>query len=134
MGLQAQPNDLVYSVGKSAVIAATRSMAIDFGPVGVRVNAICPGFMLTERAEKRWAGNPSGLRFYANAYPLRRAGRPVDIANAVVFLCSEEASFITGHALVVDGGVTVQDQENLGVRQGHYLRQHADTQLPPQDP
>ena len=132
--LQAQPNDLVYGVGKSAVIAATRSMAIDFGPVGVRVNAICPGFMLTERAEKRWAGNPSGLRFYVNAYPLRRAGRPVDIANAVVFLCSEEASFITGHALVVDGGVSVQDQENLGVRQGHYLREHPDTQLPPQDP
>ena len=125
-----QPNNLVYGVGKSAVIGATRQMATDFGPVGVRVNAICPGLMVTERVEERWAGNPSGLRFLENLYPLRRAGRPVDIANAVVFLCSEEASFITGHALVVDGGVTIQHQENLAVRQGHYLREHPDTRLP----
>ena len=54
----------------------------------------------------------------------------MDIANAVVFLCSEEASFITGHVLVVDGGLTIQHQENLSVRQGHYLREHPDTQLP----
>ena len=130
LGLLAAPKDLVYDVGKAAVIGATRQMATDFGPVGVRVNAICPGHMVTERAEERWTGNPSGLRFGENAYPLRRFGKPADIANAVVFLCSEEASFITGHALVVDGGLTVQYQENLGVRQGHYLREHPDTQLP----
>ena len=130
LGLLAAPKDLVYDVGKAAVIGATRQMATDFGPVGVRVNAICPGRMVTERMEESWrAVNPSGQRFFENAYPLRRVGRPVDIANAVVFLCSEEASFITGHALVVDGGLTVQYQEPFAVRQGHYLREHPDTQL-----
>ena len=54
----------------------------------------------------------------------------MDIANAVVFLCSDEASFITGHALVVDGGLTVQLQENFGVRQGRYIRRNPDTELP----
>ena len=65
-----------------------------------------------------------------NQYPVGRVGRPADIANAVVFLCSDEASFITGHALVVDGGLTVQLQENFGVRQGHYIRQRPETELP----
>ncbi len=85
--------------------------------------------MMTEWAEERWAGNPSGLRFFKNAYPLRKVGRPVDIANAVVFLCSEEASFITGHALVVDGGLTIQSQDSFAVQQYHYLHEHPDTQL-----
>lgn len=129
LGLLVAPKDLVYDVGKAAVIGATRQMAADFGPVGVRVNAICPGHMMTERVEERWAGNPSGLPFFENGYPLRRVGKPVDIANAVVFLCSEEASFITGHALVVDGGLTVQYQETFGVRQYQYLREHPDTQI-----
>ena len=129
-GFLMAPNSLVYETGKSAVIGATKQMATDFGPVGVRVNAICPGHIVTERVEEMWAGNRSGLRFFEDQYPLRRAGRPVDIANAVVFLCSEEASFITGHALVVDGGLTIQLQENFGVRQAQYLREHPDTQLP----
>ena len=54
----------------------------------------------------------------------------MDIANAIVFLCSDEASFITGHALVVDGGLTVQLQENFGVKQGHFIQQRPDTELP----
>ena len=61
---------------------------------------------------------------------MRRTGLPVDIANAIVFLCSDEASFITGHALVVDGGLTIQLQENLGVTLAHYMRANPDTQLP----
>ena len=129
-GLLMAPNSLVYEAGKSAVIGATKQMATDFGPMGVRVNAICPGHIVTERVEEMWADNPSGLRFFEDQYPLRRAGRPVDIANAVVFLCSDEASFITGHALVVDGGLTIQLQENFGVRQARYFSEHPDTQLP----
>jgi NAD(P)-dependent dehydrogenase (short-subunit alcohol dehydrogenase family) len=54
----------------------------------------------------------------------------VDIANGVVFLCSEEASFITGHALVIDGGMTVQLQENLGVNLAHYIQANPDTKMP----
>jgi enoyl-[acyl-carrier-protein] reductase (NADH) len=57
-------------------------------------------------------------------------GRPEDIGNAIVFLCSDEASFITGHSLVVDGGLTVQLQEDFGVRQAQFINQNPDTQLP----
>ena len=58
---------------------------------------------------------------------MRRTGTPIDIANAVVFLCSDEASFITGHALVVDGGLPIQLQEDLSIRLARYAQQHADT-------
>jgi NAD(P)-dependent dehydrogenase (short-subunit alcohol dehydrogenase family) len=105
-------------------------MAIDFGPLGIRVNAICPGHIVTERMQARWDDKPEGLRFFEQQYPLRRTGRPVDIANAIVFLCSEEASFITGHALAVDGGLTIQLQENIGVQLAHYIKANPDTPLP----
>ncbi len=125
------PGALVYEAGKSAVIGVTRQMACEFGPAGIRVNAICPGHIVTERIQQRmWDSNPGGLRFFEQQYPLRRCGRPEDIANAVVFLCSEDASFITGQALVVDGGLTIQLQENLGVHLAHYIQEHPDTQLP----
>lgn len=130
-GLLMAPKSLVYEAVKAAAVAVTRQMAIDFGPEGVRVNAICPGHIVTERIQARmWDQNPGGLRFFEQQYPLRRCGRPVDIANAVVFLCSEEASFITGHTLVVDGGLSIQLQENLGVHLAHYIQRHPDTKLP----
>ena len=124
------PGKLVYEAGKSAVVGVTKQMATDFGPMGIRVNAICPGHIATERIEAAAAENPSGRRFLEDQYPLRRVGRPVDVANAVVFLCSEEASFITGHSLVVDGGMTVQLQEDFGVRQAAYVQANPDTALP----
>jgi NAD(P)-dependent dehydrogenase (short-subunit alcohol dehydrogenase family) len=114
-GLLMAPGKLVYEAGKSAVIGVTRQMACDFGPSGIRVNCICPGHIVTERMERRWGENREGLEFFAQQYPIRRTGKPVDIANAILFLCSDEASFITGHALVVDGGLTIQLQEDLGV-------------------
>lgn len=129
-GLLMAPERLVYEAGKSAVIGMTKQMATDFGPMGIRVNAICPGHIVTERLEEQWAGNPTGLQFFEDQYPLRKVGRPVDIGNSIAFLCSDEASFITGHALVVDGGLTVQLQEDFGVRQAHYLTQNPDTQMP----
>ena len=129
-GLLMSPGSLVYEAGKSAVIGITRQTALDFGPSGIRVNAICPGHIVTERIQRQWDENPSGLRFFEQQYAVRRTGRPVDIANAIVFLCSEEASFITGHALVVDGGLSIQLQENLGVHLAHYIQEHPETQLP----
>jgi NAD(P)-dependent dehydrogenase (short-subunit alcohol dehydrogenase family) len=129
-GLLMAPKYLIYEAGKSAVIGVTKQMACDFGVDGIRVNAICPGHIVTERQQERWNDNPEGLRFFEQQYPLRRTGRPVDIANAIVFLCSEEASFITGHALVVDGGLTIQLQENLGVAQGRYAQERPDLQFP----
>jgi NAD(P)-dependent dehydrogenase (short-subunit alcohol dehydrogenase family) len=130
-GLLMAPRSLIYEAGKSAVIGITKQMACEFGPLNIRVNAICPGHIVTERMQARqWANNPSGLRFFAEQYPLRRTGRPVDIANAIAFLCSDDASFITGHALPVDGGLTIQLQENLGVHLAHYIQEHPDTKLP----
>jgi NAD(P)-dependent dehydrogenase (short-subunit alcohol dehydrogenase family) len=130
-GLLMAPRALVYEAGKSAVIGMTRQMAIDFGPLGIRVNAICPGHIVTERMARRWADNQAGLRFFEQQYPVRRTGRPVDIANAVVFLCSEEASFITGQALAVDGGLSIQLQEDLGVHLARYAQEHPELQLRP---
>jgi NAD(P)-dependent dehydrogenase (short-subunit alcohol dehydrogenase family) len=129
-GLLTAPKSLIYEAGKFAVIGVTKQMACDYGPDNIRVNAICPGHIVTERMQQRWDANPEGLEFFAQQYPLRKTGRPVDIANAIVFLCSEEASFITGHALVVDGGLTIQLQENLGVAQGRYAQQHPDLTFP----
>jgi NAD(P)-dependent dehydrogenase (short-subunit alcohol dehydrogenase family) len=130
-GLLMAPGSLVYETGKSAVIGITRQLACEYGPDGIRVNAICPGHIVTERIQQRmWDDNPGGLRFFEQQYPLRHCGRPVDIANAVVFLCSDEASFVTGHALVVDGGLSIQLQENLGVHLAHYIQEHPDTRLP----
>lgn len=129
-GLLMAPRKLIYEAGKSAVIGITKQMAIDFGPDGIRVNAICPGHIVTERQQERWDENPAGLRYFEDQYPVRRTGVPLDIANAVSFLCSEEASFITGHTLVVDGGLTVQLQEDFSVRQVHYIREHPEARMP----
>jgi NAD(P)-dependent dehydrogenase (short-subunit alcohol dehydrogenase family) len=130
-GLLMAPGSHVYEVIKSAVIGLTRQLATELGPENIRVNAICPGHIVTENIGSRmWQDHPDGLLYFAEQYPLRRTGVPVDIANAIVFLCSDEASFITGQALVVDGGLTIQLQENLAVRLAHYQREHPDVYLP----
>lgn len=130
-GLLVARKALTYETGKSAVIALTKQMAVDYGEIGIRANAICPGHIVTERIEQStWKDNPSGLRFFADQYPVKRTGTPEDIGNAAVFLSSDMASFITGHALPVDGGLTIQLQENFGVQQAHYVKDHPDTEMP----
>ncbi|MDQ3247683.1 MAG: SDR family oxidoreductase, partial [Chloroflexota bacterium] len=129
-GLLVSPAALTYETAKAAVIGLSRQMACDFGPLGIRVNAICPGHIVTERIqERKWNQNPSLLELFKQQYPIRRVGRPEDIANAIRFLCSEEASFITGHALVVDGGLTIQLQENLSISQAQFYRDHPEIEL-----
>jgi NAD(P)-dependent dehydrogenase (short-subunit alcohol dehydrogenase family) len=129
-GLLAAPGRFVYEVLKPAVLGLTRQLAVEYGPDGIRVNAICPGHIVTERSGQQWQQHPSGLRFFEQQYPLRRTGVPLDIANAVVFLCSDEASFITGQALAVDGGLTIQLQEDLGVRLAQFAQEHPETWFP----
>jgi len=129
-GLLVAPGWFVYETLKPAVLGLTRQLAAQYGPDGIRVNAICPGHIVTERTEPQWQAHPDGLRFFEQQYPLRRTGKPLDIANAIVFLCSDEASFITGQALAVDGGLTIQLQENLGVHLARYAQQHPDTWFP----
>lgn len=125
------PSSLAYEMTKAAIIAMSRQMALDFGPIGVRVNCICPGHIVTERQAERWEENPSMLRFFDQHYPLRHTGVPDDIANAVRFLCSDEAGFITGHTMVVDGGMTIQLQENLVLDTARYYRDHPEIDLGP---
>lgn len=130
-GMLMAPGKLVYEAGKATVIGMTKQMATDFGPLGIRVNAIMPGHIVTEHMyERAWANNPDGVKFFEQHYPVRRVGKPVDIANAVVFLCSDEASFITGHILPVDGGMTIQLQEDLTVHVAHWIRANPDIKLP----
>ena len=130
-GLLVAKKALTYETGKSAVIAMTKQIAVDYGEIGIRANAICPGHIVTERIEQStWKDNPAGLRFFADQYPVKRTGTPEDIGNAAVFLSSDLASFITGHALPVDGGLTIQLQENFGVQQVHYVKDHPETEMP----
>ncbi|MEX0762966.1 MAG: SDR family oxidoreductase [Dehalococcoidia bacterium] len=131
-GILQAPRSLIYEAGKAAVIGMTRQMAIDFGPQGIRVNAIAPGHIVTERMQKGWDsnGNKEGFRFFELQYPVRRTGVPDDIANSIAFLCSDEASFITGVTLPVDGGLSIQLQENLAMDLKDYSREHPDMQFP----
>ena len=115
---------LVYETAKSAVIGMTRQMACDFGKDGIRVNAICPGHIVTERGEANWAQRPDLHKLFVEQYPVRRTGIPDDIANTIRFLVSDEATFITGQAIAVDGGLTIQLQENMGIAQAIYGRDH----------
>ncbi len=128
-GLLAVRRRVVYDTGKAAVIGLTRQLAVDFGPLGVRVNAICPGLIITERSKEHFEFDPERVAFFADQYPVRRVGRPDDIAGAVAFLCSDDASFITGQSLVVDGGMTTQLQEDFGVRQGRYAQDHPELKV-----
>jgi NAD(P)-dependent dehydrogenase (short-subunit alcohol dehydrogenase family) len=129
-GLLMAPEALTYETAKGAVIALTRQMACDFGPLGIRINAICPGHIVTENMQARkWGHNPGLLPFFEQQYPVRRVGKPEDIANGVHFLCTDEASFITGHTLVIDGGLTIQLQENLGLHLARFYRDHPEMDL-----
>ena len=125
-----EPGMLVYEAAKAGVVGMTRQMATDFGPDGIRVNAIAPGHIVGEGLAKMWEENPTGHAFFADQYPLRRTGLPNDIANGIAFLCSEDAAFITGHTLTIDGGLSIQLQERFGTRQAEYIRTNPDTRLP----
>jgi len=106
-GLQAGLGPHVYSAAKAAVVHLTRSVALELGPHGVRVSCLCPGGTLTPLVT---GGDEAvGARVEATlrtAQPLPRAGLPEDMARAALWLASDEAEFVTGHALVVDGGMS----------------------------
>jgi NAD(P)-dependent dehydrogenase (short-subunit alcohol dehydrogenase family) len=102
-GVHGQPRRPIYCASKHGVIGLTKSAAVAHARAGVRINAVCPGPIRTAQTEPAWRG-PQGETKTISRVPLGRVGNPEDIAEAVVWLCSDAASFITGHALVVDGG------------------------------
>ena len=114
-GMRGSMGPHVYSALKAAVIGLTQSVAVELAKDSVRVNAICPGGIMTpiflgDRSHK--SGSNESLEevlrpVFSSIQPIPRAGEPNDIANAALFLASDESSFITGHALVVDGGLTI---------------------------
>ena len=103
--LRNESPESVYNATKAALVALTRAFAHEFGHLGVRVNAVCPGETITPEAEAAMTADDRRLlRAYLGRVPMRRAGRPREQAAAVLFLASDDASFITGETLVVDGG------------------------------
>jgi NAD(P)-dependent dehydrogenase (short-subunit alcohol dehydrogenase family) len=100
-----------YSAAKGGVIALTRSMAVAHGKDNIRINCICPGTIQTEVWEPMIERNPQILNEITPWYPLGRVGQPIDIANAALFLASDEASFATGAVFVIDGGLTAGNHQ-----------------------
>jgi len=97
-----------YALAKAGVAQLARNLAVEWGPRGVRVNAIAPGFIATELSQPL-LDNPEFMARRMAMTPLRRPGRPQEVAGAATFLASEAGAFVTGHTLVVDGGTTITD-------------------------
>ncbi|WP_345830856.1 SDR family oxidoreductase [Erwinia sp. HDF1-3R] len=107
-GLRGDWGISVYNAAKGAVSNFTRALALDYGADGVRVNAICPGLTMTALTE-RIMNAPQLLEKFTQRIPLNRAGEPADIASAIAFIASDDARYITGVNLPVDGGVTASN-------------------------
>jgi meso-butanediol dehydrogenase / (S,S)-butanediol dehydrogenase / diacetyl reductase len=120
-GFVSAPRSVAYEVSKAGLLALMRSIALDYGPLGVRCNAVCPGWIRTPMgdASAKEIATERGITVddaYAllNAHvPLRRPGTPEEVAGCCAFLASDEASYVNGAALMVDGGGTVVDVASL---------------------
>jgi 3-oxoacyl-[acyl-carrier protein] reductase len=107
-GILGEPLLAHYNASKAGVVLLSKTMAIELAPHNVRVNSVCPGFILTDLAQEGGISEDE-IREYTAKIPLGRYGRVEEVANAFAFLASDEASFITGAELVVDGGQICQE-------------------------
>jgi NAD(P)-dependent dehydrogenase (short-subunit alcohol dehydrogenase family) len=105
-GLVGYRGGSAYVASKHGVVGLTKSAALEYAKAGVRVNAVCPGAIDTPMMGRLTGHRPQRAERMAAAEPVGRMGQPEEIAQAVVWLCSEAASFVTGHAMAVDGGIT----------------------------
>lgn len=120
-GVSTGPEMAGYATAKHGLIGLTRSLAVDYGPKGVRVNALCPGWVRTPMSERemddlaarRGISREEAFRLVTSNLPLRRVAEPEEIAAACLFLASPEASFVTGAVLLADGGSTAVDVGTL---------------------
>ncbi len=98
----------IYDASKHGVVGLTKSAALQFAQQGIRVNAVCPGVIQTPMVDRGIEANPRFEEGAARTNPSGRLGKPEEVAEAVVWLCSDAASFVTGHAMSVDGGLLAQ--------------------------
>jgi len=105
IGIKGSP---AYTAAKHGVIGLTRAAALDYAAQNIRVNAVCPGYIDTPMMGRFTGGTPEGRARVISEEPIGRMGRPEEIANAVLWLCSDAAGFVVGSAMVIDGGQTIQ--------------------------
>jgi NAD(P)-dependent dehydrogenase (short-subunit alcohol dehydrogenase family) len=107
-GFVGGPGFSAYNASKHGVIGITKTVALEYAKAGIRVNAVCPGVIETPMNERIESEHPEMRSLLLERHPVGRFGMPNEVAEAVVWLCSEAASFVTGHALVIDGGFIAQ--------------------------
>jgi NAD(P)-dependent dehydrogenase (short-subunit alcohol dehydrogenase family) len=105
IGIKGSP---AYTAAKHGVIGLTKAAALDYAAQNIRVNVVCPGYIDTPMMDRFTGGTPEGRAKVISEEPIGRMGKPEEIANAVVWLCSEAAGFVVGSAVVIDGGQTIQ--------------------------
>jgi NAD(P)-dependent dehydrogenase (short-subunit alcohol dehydrogenase family) len=106
-GVKGFKGQAAYVAAKHGVVGLTRAAALDYASQNIRINAVCPGIINTPMMDRFTGGTPEGRQQVISQEPIGRMGQPEEIANAVLWLCSDAASFAVGHAMVVDGGQTV---------------------------
>ncbi|MEH2036541.1 SDR family oxidoreductase [Nostoc sp.] len=106
-GVKGFKGQAAYVAAKHGVVGLTKAAALDYASQNIRINAVCPGIIDTPMMDRFSGGTPEGREQVISQEPIGRMGQPEEIANAVVWLCSDASSFAIGHALVIDGGQTV---------------------------
>ena len=109
-GLVGFSNLSIYCASKHGVIGLTKAVALEQALAGIRINSVCAAGIQTDMIDRAFGkdSNSEARLNYIEAHPICRFGKPEEVANAVVWLCSDAASFITGHSLTIDGGYTVK--------------------------
>ena len=105
-GLVGFPSHSAYTASKHAVVGLTKTAALEYIRKGIRINAVCPGFTDTPMVQGLMEADPVYGQRLVNHIPARRLGTPEEVAAAILYLCSDQSGFVTGHCLVLDGGVT----------------------------
>lgn len=107
-GVVGYPSIPAYAASKHGVVGLTKTAALEYAQQGIRVNSVNPGVIHTAMIDRFIESNPAMEAAFAESEPIGRMGEPIEIAEAVLWLCSDKASFVTGHTLVVDGGFVAQ--------------------------
>jgi NAD(P)-dependent dehydrogenase (short-subunit alcohol dehydrogenase family) len=108
LGVTAMPTVPLYTASKFAVVGLTKAAALQYAKLGIRINAVGPGAIATDMFETATGGQDDAKAYMAGLHPMGRVGQPTEVANAVVWLSSDSASFVTGEVLMVDGGFIAQ--------------------------